>query len=414
VTPVVAAVVVMAVLLAATLGVVSWDTRGRDGGDETAAGEVATRPAPSPSTVAPPTPTLPAGEGDVVPTGDPALDATLDQIAAFVEDQRGLEFLTPVTVELLDDPAFEARLLEDRDPDADAELALTGRLLQALGLVPPGTDLVAVVDQLLGAGVLGFYDPETKELVVRGGELTPYTRQTVAHELTHALDDQHFGLHRPELDDAGDESSFGFTALVEGSASQVEDAYEATLGPADRARLLEEELAFGAAIDLDGIPFVLLVQLQAPYEYGPLLVDEILDRRGPGGLDEAFARPPLTSEQVLHPDRYLDGEGAVPIPPPPAEGEIIDQGTFGELMFGILVTNGTGLGDPSAVDGWGGDQYVAWSRPDGSACVRVDALADTGGDLVELEGALRDAARFLPSMTVERPTPELVRFTSCG
>jgi hypothetical protein len=409
VVPVVAAVVVVAVLLAATVGVVVWDL----GNDDADGGTAAREPAP-PSTVPPPTATMPPGEGDIVPTGTPEVDAALDAIAAFVEDRRGLEFLTPVTVELLDDAGFEARLLEDRDAEDDADLALAGRQLQALGLVPPGTDLVAAIDQLLGAGVLGFYDPETKELVVRGGELTPYTRQTVAHELTHALDDQHFDLDRPELDDANDESSFGFTALVEGSATQVDEAYEAALGPADRRRLLDEELSFGADIDLDGIPFVVLVQLQAPYEYGPALVDEILGRQGGDGLDQAFARPPLTSEQVLHPERYLENELAVPVAVPPAEGEIIDEGVFGELMLGILVANGTGIGDPDAVDGWGGDQYVAWGRPDGSTCVRVDVAADTEADLDELGAALADAARFLPDMTVERPSPGSVRFTSCG
>jgi hypothetical protein len=283
-----------------------------------------------------------------------------------------------------------------------------------LGLVPPGTDLAAAVDQLLGVGVLGFYAPETTELVVRGGELTPYTRQTVAHELTHALDDQHFDLDRPELDDASDESSFGFTAVVEGSATRVEDAYESSLSSADRARLRDEERSFGADVDLTGIPFVLLAQLQAPYEFGPILVDEIVDEQGEEGLTAALTRPPTTSEQVLHPDAYLDGEGAVPVAPPPAEGEVIDQGTFGERMLGIVVTNGSGLGEPGLVDGWGGDQYVAWARPDGSTCIRVDVAADTPGDRGDLESALRDAARFVPSMVVESPTPELVRLTACG
>ncbi len=405
-----AVVTVVAVLLVATVGVVAW--RGRGGEEVSAVGP--SLEASSPSSTAPTSSTAaPAGEGDIVPTGDAEADATLDQIAAFVERERGLEFVQPVKVELLDDDPFEARLLED-DPEVAADLALTGRLLQALGLVPPGTDLAAAVDQLLGVGVLGFYDPETKELVVRGGELTPYTRQTVAHELTHALDDQHFDLDRPELDDASDESSFGFTAVVEGSATRVEDAYESSLSSADRARLLDEERSFGADVDLTGIPFVLLAQLQAPYEFGPILVDEIVDEQGEEGLTAALTRPPTTSEQVLHPDAYLDGEGAVPVAPPPAEGEVIDQGTFGELMLGIVVTNGSGLGDPELVDGWGGDQYVAWARPDGSTCIRVDVAADTPGDRGDLESALRDAARFVPSMVVESPTPELVRLTSCG
>jgi len=74
---------------------------------------------------------------------------------------------------------------------------------------------------LLTAGVVGFYDPETKQLVVRGTDTTPFTRRVLAHELTHALDDQHFDLNRQQLDKADDETGFGFSALVEGNARRV-------------------------------------------------------------------------------------------------------------------------------------------------------------------------------------------------
>ena len=74
-------------------------------------------------------------------------------------------------------------------------------------------------------GVVGFYDPETDELVVRGAALTPYVRTTIAHELVHALDDQHLDLDRPEYDEADDEIGFGFSSVVEGNARRVENAY---------------------------------------------------------------------------------------------------------------------------------------------------------------------------------------------
>ena len=138
-----------------------------------------------------------------------------------------MPFEREVTVELADDTEFEQRLLEDFDEDA-ADLAVAGRVLQAVGLVEPGTDVVAACRTLLGAGVVGFYDPATDELVVRGTSTSPYVRSVIAHELTHALDDQHFELDRPAVDEAADESAFGFTGLVEGNAVRAEQAYRDT------------------------------------------------------------------------------------------------------------------------------------------------------------------------------------------
>ena len=97
--------------------------------------------------------------------------------------------------------------------------------LEGLGLVEPDADLVESMRSLLGVGVVGFYDPETDELVVRGAALTPYVRTTIAHELIHALDDQHLDLDRPEYDEADDEVGFGFSSVVEGNARRIEDAY---------------------------------------------------------------------------------------------------------------------------------------------------------------------------------------------
>src|SRR5690606_29911138 len=119
------------------------------------------------------------------------LATTVEEISAFVEEARGLEFREPVDVELAAGEEFEQRLLEDFDEDVE-ELEATGTLLTAFGLIDPSVDVVEAMRSLLGGGVVGFYDPETEELVVRGDDVTPYVRTTIAHELVHALDDQHF------------------------------------------------------------------------------------------------------------------------------------------------------------------------------------------------------------------------------
>ncbi|OWY61582.1 hypothetical protein B7486_63050, partial [cyanobacterium TDX16] len=141
----------------------------------------------------------PADEPDP-PVGDEDLDAVVAEIAAFVEEERGLEFLEDPEIELLDEGAFQDRLLEDEEEDEGELLELQDEL-RALGLIDDDVDLAESLDDLLGGAVLGFYDPETGELVVRAGEISPLARITIAHELVHALDDQHFELDRPEYED---------------------------------------------------------------------------------------------------------------------------------------------------------------------------------------------------------------------
>ena len=182
-----------------------------------------------PSRSSAPTSSVPApveGAGPT-PTGDAAVDATLAELARFVEAERGLAFQKPVTVEVLDDDQFEARLRATSQKDAE-ELRKQAQALQALGFVDDVNEVEAGMDALLAAGVLGFYDPETDELVVRGGDLSPMTRRTVAHELTHALDDQWFDLAKPEYDQSDDEVGFGVSRAGRGQRTPDRQALRRT------------------------------------------------------------------------------------------------------------------------------------------------------------------------------------------
>jgi hypothetical protein len=365
---IVLAVTVVAVLIGALVGVVVDD----DGGSGEASAPTSTT-AGATSTTEVPTTSSTAAATD--------FDAVVAEVSEFVEQERGLEFLRPVQVELAADDEFEQRLLEDFDEDA-SDIEETEAVLRALELIDPDVDLVEELRSLLGAGVVGFYDPATDELVVRGTETTPYVRETMAHELTHALDDQHFELDRPDVDEADDERSFGFSSLVEGNAVRVEDAYVAAMSDEEQAEAYAEQLEIGSDFDILSVPRVVLQLVVAPYQHGPAFIRRILDEGGQARLDEAFAAPPTTSEQVLDPERYLAGEGAVSVPLPPADGEVVSQGAFGAFGFGELLP-----GEDDAVQGWGGDAYVAWL--DGErACIRLAVVGDTPGDTDELAAAL--------------------------
>lgn len=352
----------------------------------------------------------PDGAGPT-PTGDPDVDSQLATIATFVERERGLTFQKPVTVEVLGDGPFEDRLFAAEEKDRE-DLAKQAQALQALGFV----DSVSQVEQgqraLLEAGVLGFYDPESDELVVRGGPLTPMTRQTIAHELTHALDDQWFDLDNAAYDEHDDELGFGITALAEGNARRVDEAYAAKLDDDDKDTLQHEESQVSPPPA--SVPPILLSLITAPYDYGEPMVRALLKSGSQTALDNAFKSPPPTSEQVLDNDKLVAGEAAVPVDAPPADGAVLDQGMFGQLMLRLLLGQALGAGRVQrASTGWGGDHYVVWQQGD-DYCLRVDLAGDSPDDLKELHNGLKDTAEKLPSAQVDEPQPDRVRFTSCN
>ena len=305
----------------------------------------------------------------------------------FVEIHRGHTFKSPVPVTLLDDAAFRQRLLGDSGSDA-AELTIASKELKALHLIDRSVDLKTATDSLLGAGVAGFYDPKSKSLVVRGVAATPFVRQVLVHELTHALQDQYFGIDRPALAKANDEQAAAFQAVVEGDAVRVENEYHAALTAIERSQADQEEQAQGAGIPSD-TPRVLLESISFPYVAGPRFVGALATSGGNAAVDRAFIHPPVSSKQILDVNTYLAGIAPRLVPVPGAGGVAFDHGVNGEFGL-ILLFEKAGLAAAQArgaADLWGGDEYVAWNQGSG-ACVRMAVLADTTGDQGDLDTAL--------------------------
>jgi hypothetical protein len=336
-------------------------------------------------------------------------DHVIADITAFVEQERGLTFKSKVRVELADDTEFNRRLLKDFN-DAVDDLKRTDDVFTALGLLSLGDNLVKELRSLYSQGVVGFYDPATNELVVRGTETTPYVRTTIAHELTHALDDQYFELNRPALQKARDETGFAFSALTEGDAVRVQNAYHASLSAADQAAADDEEAQLGAGLDLSAIPQVLVDNVVAPYQYGPVFVDALLADGGQPELDKAFTEPPTTSEQFMDPQHYIEGDAPKAVPVPAADGAVFDQGTVGAFTLGEMLDSAGSNSTHQAVDGWGGDVYVAWHDGDRS-CVRAAFVGDSDADTTEIYDALKDWAGQQDDAQVDMT--EVVTLTAC-
>jgi hypothetical protein len=324
-------------------------------------------------------------DGTSTPT-EAEIDDLVAQLSGFVEEQRGLTFEEPVVVEVEGDDAFEERLLVDFDEDS-ADLDSYEPLYKASGLLAPDDSLSESLREALGSSVIGFYDPETKELVVRGAAISPAVRVTIVHELTHALDDQHFDLDRPEYDDAVDEVGFGFSSVVEGNATVVENAYLATMTADETEAYYDEQLSY----EMPDVPLVLLQLIGAPYIYGEGLVTALRDDGGQERLDAAFGEPPRTSEQVVHPAAFLEGDerDALDHPQMPADVTAAWEGVMGEVYIQLALGEEVPGSAEQAADGWGGDWATTWTEGT-TACMAAAFVGDTAQDSNELESAWSD------------------------
>ncbi len=381
------------------------------GGDDPGAS-----PSTEPGTTQPGTsvPETTAPSTDPPANADPTTEATVDEVIAFIEKTRGAKFETRPDVEFKGDAEFEKGLLADFDEQRD-DLEKSQVLYHALGLLPADVDLAETMKSALGLGVVGYYDPETKEMVVRGTQLNPYVRTVLAHELTHAFDDQRFNLNRPKLDDATDETGYGFTVLTEGSASYVEGAYREQMSPSDQKKASAEEMKIGLNPAIFDIPLVILSLLTAPYTQGLPLVEAIVDDGGISSIGDAFAEPPTTSEEVMTPEKYQKREGSVVVTKPKADGKEVESGVFGQLGFTTLLTDGLRLNDPApGTEGWAGDSYVTWLDDSDHACVRVDSKLDSADDARKLKGGLDDWAEKAPVKAQIQVTGDQLKLTSCA
>jgi hypothetical protein len=342
-----------------------------------------------------------AESGTTTTTTDPdAWDPAVADLAAFVEEARGLAFDEPVPVELLEEDDYEAAF---DDPAGDVDDGTNERpdsLLRALGLIEGEVGEDAATASVPD-GTLGYYDPVRERIVVRGEELTTDNRVTIVHELTHALQHQ----HHPRLFSRG---GFGADALLEGDAIRIEFEYLDSLDP-DEA----DELSDGSDVPIPDVPDSVLAFLDAPYFLGDAFV-YYLEAIGEDAIDEAFDRPPVSEEQVMNPFLEPDPPQAVVPPPAPARSTVIQRGEIGAV--GWLVTLAERI-DPfvalDAVDGWGGDAYTLYETG-GRTCAVVTVAGDTAADANQLNSALVAWARTVPAVApVVTRTAGVVRLTVC-
>lgn len=345
-------------------------------------------------------------------------------IARSVERVWGARFDHPVRVRFLSDRAFRKEVTAD---DADLtkaerrDIAQTRDELAAFGLVAPDLDLLSQTNDVSGEGVLAYYDIDKEEIVVRGKRLDVETRVTLAHELTHALQDQRFDLdrltERAERGSSG--AAFALDALTEGDAINIEDRYISKLSDADYEEYDRAQSEGYDTFEQDtaDVPEIIQVIFDAPYSLGPGLTGVARARGGRRALQALFRRPPTTEAAVLR--AGIGTRPAVKVALPkltPGERRIGADGPtdFGALtMYSVLASRLEPHTALAAADAWAGDATLTFRR-EGRTCVRTAFAGRTGRDLATITDAWQQWAATLPvgTATVD-PSDARVTVTSC-
>jgi hypothetical protein len=327
-----------------------------------------------------------------------------DTVRPYIEKETSLPFKGAVPVAVLDAGAFSARLNAVRlNPAMDRARRAEGTLT-ALGIIEPGVNLAEQVKRLSTGSVTAFYDVKANELVIRDGQLTPFVLKTIVHELVRADYDQHFELDRPNLVNPDDESGVAWDSLVEGTASRIESRFIAALPDKDKQSVQAEQQRLANQLPKD-LPDYVLVQYAFPFGSGPRFADALMGNGGATRINGAFQAPPRTTEQIIHPEMFLAGEGPKPLADPAADGPVVRSGSLGQLMLSLMLAQVLEPGDAeSAADAWGADRYVAWQNG-GQTCVRLAITMDTPEKAAEMGAALADWAQNTPGATVSGQGP---------
>lgn len=339
---------------------------------------------------------------------------------------RQLSFKQHVPLVLKTPNEVEQMVLADLRRDySDEQLDADGKAGAMLGLFPPGIDLKAETVKLLKSQIAGFYDPHEKEMVmVEGATPVPITDRVIefvvqrdlvddmllAHELTHALQNQNFAL-QDKLDALKDNSDkeMALKSVAEGDATMAGFAYVA--GRMDNSvadsltaslKSLPETFAAQSKDTPEGLSYPLIFQ----YSEGVRFVGEAYKRAGGwNGVDALYSKPPQSTQQIIDPSLYFEH------PLPPIDVHIAgyqpilkdwtraDEDTFGELSIQIILQLGYGkdASEVALARKWAGDRMAILAHGTDISVIWIVVFRDddSARHFEEAYGKLLDGTRAL-------------------
>ncbi len=307
---------------------------------------------------------------------DPRLAALVDAITADVVRLRGLAMRRPIARGVMNRTQIlgrlRARVAREYPP---GEVVLEGEMLKRLGFVPDEMDYAETIFDLLEEQVAGFYDPDDQRLFIAAWVPRIMQSTTMAHEITHALQDQHFDLSRytHHVRGRGDAQTAAM-AVVEGDATVL--MLEYTLRPMGQSvRSLDdpdsifrsELLQVAGQPRMAAAPRALRETLIFPYRYGFDLCARLYTTEGFSAIDTILQNAPPSTEQVLHADKLAAHEAPIEIPavlpaPIASDYELVSDDVMGELGLRLFLERAQDdATSERGAAGWGGDRAILFA-----------------------------------------------------
>jgi hypothetical protein len=313
------------------------------------------------------------------PVSNEELLKDADRIAGKVAELRGLAVKEPIKRGVMNkDQITERLLLRVKEEYAPDQIAKEEVALKRLGLLPADAKYLDMVIELLKQQIAGFYDPWEKQLYIMEGAGALGGEEVMAHEIDHALQDQHFGLKKWLAEvKKNEDATLARQALVEGDGTVLMFEYKlaqqnAGAAPWGEPEFLQEQAAtirMGLVLMAD-VPLYLRESLVFPYVNGLKFVGSARASRSWKEVDAFYKKPPLSTEHIIHFDKYEAYERPVEITAAvPAAMKKSARGydnVVGELGL-WLVLRQHGVAEDVAkegVGGWGGDRIAVFTPRD--------------------------------------------------
>ncbi len=340
---------------------------------------------------------------------DPALLEVIALVQMQTAGLRGYPDSTAVSPAYLNTELLQ-RLVEASFDKQYTKERLRGieAILRSLSILPADLSLVDMYMSLLSEQIGGLYDPESKTLFVRAGydiENSNLARMILSHEICHAIQDEQFDLLKMGVEIAdNDDQALAALTIAEGDAMVAMTEY-ALLGVQED---ILDEIPEAFTMDQTALyetPHFFQQQLLFPYIQGQLFVEDAM-RRGAQWRDRLFTDPPLTTEQLLHPEKYFSEPRDVPsalslldksakrgtyvpsIPAAPAKAKLLETNRFGELAIRLIFEERLGPGiAQDASSGWDGDAYAVHVLDDGRYWFVLETAWDSAADAGQFAGA---------------------------
>jgi hypothetical protein len=318
-----------------------------------------------------------------------------DEVLAEMSKLISLPILSPLKKSMRSREEIRAYLLRKMKEDKDADKRYADqKTMEKFGLLPKDYPLDQVLVKVLTEQIAGLYDPDSQEFFIADWTSPADERSVMSHELTHALQDQHFHIDKwTDAAKPNDDGELARDAVLEGSAMAAMLDYELggkgsirDLGDFDPGLLMGD---MDSSPELSKAPKVLQDELLFPYIAGIRFTQHLL-KAGNGWPDfyKVFDKPPVSTQQIMHPDLYLQGVVPAKIDLPatkgvvPSEWKKLDENDMGE--FGVLEILKQFLSkdrSEALASAWAGDRYAIFENPKNKRTLlefRIHLASDAG------------------------------------